>query len=180
MFSFGGLIEFDEFRTCGRLPVFRLHFGSGTECRCLQLAAHGTMAVQYILQLAIDFVLYLLAKLARAGLLDGKRATTHWRYTSSLQEQFPAIEVVPDVLYVDEGQIITSAGSAAGIDAGLHLIRRDFGTTIANQVARRLVVTPHRNGGQKQFIPAPIYTGTNKKFDATDCRRAAIVSASGL
>lgn len=104
--------------------------------------------------------------LARAGLLDGKRATTHWRYTESLREQFPDVEVVPDVLYVDEGQIITSAGSAAGIDAGLHLIRRDFGTAIANQVARRLVVTPHRDGGQKQFIPAPIHAGTNKKFDS--------------
>lgn len=104
--------------------------------------------------------------LARAGLLDGKRATTHWRYTDSLQAQFPKIEMIPDVLYVDEGQIITSAGSAAGIDAGLHLIRRDFGTAVANQVARRLVVTPHRSGGQKQFIPAPIYAGTNKKFDA--------------
>ncbi|CAN5115883.1 transcriptional regulator FtrA [soil metagenome] len=104
--------------------------------------------------------------LARAGLLDGKRATTHWHHTAALREQFPDIEVVPDVLYVDEGQIITSAGSAAGIDAGLHLIRRDFGIAIANQVARRLVVTPHRSGGQKQFIPAPIFSGSNKKFDA--------------
>ncbi|HYD79398.1 MAG TPA: transcriptional regulator FtrA [Paucimonas sp.] len=103
--------------------------------------------------------------LAQAGLLDGKRATTHWRYTESLQRRFPAIEVVPDVLYVDEGQIITSAGSAAGIDAGLHLIRRDFGSAVANQVARRLVVTPHRQGGQKQFVPAPVYAGSNKKFE---------------
>lgn len=104
--------------------------------------------------------------LARAGLLDGKRATTHWRYADALQAQFPGVEVVPDVLYVDEGPIITSAGSAAGLDAGLHLIRRDFGAAIANQVARRLVVTPQRSGGQKQFIPAPVYAGANKKFDA--------------
>ena len=103
--------------------------------------------------------------LARAGLLDGLRATTHWRYAEALREQFPQVDVVPDVLYVDEGQIITSAGSAAGLDAGLHLIRRDFGSSIANQVARRLVVTPQRSGGQKQFIPAPVYAGANKKFD---------------
>jgi AraC family transcriptional activator FtrA len=103
--------------------------------------------------------------LAHAGLLNGRRATTHWRYTDALQEQFPAIEVVPDVLYVHEGSIITSAGSAAGIDASLHLIRLDYGAAVANQVARRLVVTPHRDGGQKQFIPAPVYTGVNKKFD---------------
>lgn len=103
--------------------------------------------------------------LARAGLLDGKRATTHWRYADALSAQFPQVQVVPDVLYVDEGQVITSAGSAAGLDAGLHLIRRDFGSAIANQVARRLVVTPQRSGGQRQFIPAPVYAGANKKFD---------------
>ncbi len=103
--------------------------------------------------------------LARAGLLDGKRATTHWRYADALRAQFPQVAVVPDVLYVDEGSVITSAGSAAGLDAGLHLIRRDFGAAIANQVARRLVVTPQRSGGQKQFIPAPVYAGANPKFD---------------
>jgi AraC family transcriptional activator FtrA len=103
--------------------------------------------------------------LARAGLLDGKQATTHWRYADALRAQFPHVDVVPDVLYVDEGQVITSAGSAAGLDAGLHLIRRDFGSAIANQVARRLVVTPQRSGGQKQFIPAPVYAGASKKFE---------------
>lgn len=103
--------------------------------------------------------------LARAGLLDGKRATTHWHFTELLQERFNTIKVVPDVLYVDEGQIITSAGSAAGIDAGLHLIRRDFGVTIANQVARRLVATPHRSGGQKQYIPTPIHARVNERFE---------------
>jgi AraC family transcriptional activator FtrA len=103
--------------------------------------------------------------LAQAGLLDGKRATTHWRYAEALRTRFPKIDVVPDVLYVDEGNVITSAGSAAGLDAGLHLIRRDFGAAVANQVARRLVITPQRSGGQKQFIPAPVYAGANKKFD---------------
>jgi AraC family transcriptional regulator, transcriptional activator FtrA len=102
--------------------------------------------------------------LAHAGLLRGRRATTHWRYTDVLRAQFPEVEVVPDVLYVDDGQIITSAGSAAGIDAGLHLIRRDYGAAIANNVARRMVVTPHRDGGQRQFIPAPIDAGNNAQF----------------
>ena len=94
--------------------------------------------------------------LAAAGLLDGQRATTHWRYTDELAERYPAIEVDPDVLYVDAGQIITSAGSAAGIDACLHLVARDFGTAVANSVARRLVMAPQRAGGQLQFIPAPV------------------------
>ncbi len=94
--------------------------------------------------------------LAAAGLLDGKRATTHWRYTAELAARYPAIEVDPDVLYVDAGQIITSAGSAAGIDACLHLVSRDFGTAVANSVARRLVMAPQRGGGQLQFIPAPV------------------------
>lgn len=102
--------------------------------------------------------------LGYAGLLDGGRATTHWRYTDLFRSLFPRVELVPDVLYVDEGQIITSAGSAAGIDAGLHLIRRDFGAAIANRVARRLVVTPHREGGQKQFIPSALGGRTSGKF----------------
>lgn len=94
--------------------------------------------------------------LAAAGLLHGKSATTHWRYTDYLAQRYPEIHVDPNVLYVDEGQIITSAGSSAGIDACLHLITRDFGTHIANQVARRLVMAPQRRGGQQQFIPAPV------------------------
>ena len=94
--------------------------------------------------------------LAATGLLDGKRATTHWRYTERLARAHPAIRIEPDVLYVDEGQILTSAGSAAGLDLGLHLIRRDFGPAIANQVARRLVIPPHRDGGQAQYIDRPV------------------------
>lgn len=94
--------------------------------------------------------------LAASGLLDGQRATTHWHYTDELAQRFPAIEVDPDVLYVDAGPLITSAGSAAGIDACLHLIARDFGTQVANTVARRLVMSPQRAGGQAQFIPAPV------------------------
>jgi AraC family transcriptional regulator, transcriptional activator FtrA len=90
--------------------------------------------------------------LAAAGLLAGKRATTHWRYTDVLKERYPEIDVTPDVLYVDEDDVLSSAGSAAGLDLCLHLIRRDFGTAAANMVARRLVVPPHRDGGQAQFI----------------------------
>ncbi|MBC2691430.1 MULTISPECIES: transcriptional regulator FtrA [Pseudomonas] len=94
--------------------------------------------------------------LAASGLLDGLRATTHWRYTDELSARYPNILVDPDVLYVDAGQLLTSAGSAAGIDACLHLVARDFGTQVANSVARRLVMSPQRTGGQAQFIPAPV------------------------
>lgn len=94
--------------------------------------------------------------LAAAGLLDGHPATTHWRYADALAARYPKIRIEPDVLYVDEGNLLTSAGSAAAIDLSLHLIRRDFGPQIANQVARRTVVPTHRDGGQAQFIPAPL------------------------
>src|SRR6218665_1813019 len=97
--------------------------------------------------------------LAAAGLLAGRRATTHWRYTDALKQRYPDIDVLPDVLYVDEGTVLTSAGSAAGIDLCLHLIRRDYGMVAANMVARRLVVPPHRDGGQAQYteraVPPP-------------------------
>jgi AraC family transcriptional regulator, transcriptional activator FtrA len=93
--------------------------------------------------------------LAATGLLDGHPATTHWRYVDHLAASYPAIDVRPDVLYVDNGQTLTSAGSAAGIDLGLHLIRRDHGSAIAAQVARRLVTPPQRDGGQAQFIRHP-------------------------
>jgi AraC family transcriptional regulator, transcriptional activator FtrA len=95
-------------------------------------------------------------RLAAAGLLDGKRATTHWRHIPDLKRLFPSVEVEEDTLYVDEGSVITSAGSAAGIDACLHLVRRDFGSKIANIVARRLVMPPHRDGGQAQYVSAPV------------------------
>ena len=94
--------------------------------------------------------------LAATGLLDGRRATTHWRYADELRRRYPQIQVDPDVLYVDEGEILTSAGSAAGLDLCLHLVRRDYGPAVANQVARRLVIPPHREGGQAQFLQRPI------------------------
>ena len=94
--------------------------------------------------------------LAAAGLLDGKRATTHWRYFDALAARHPGLTLVPDVLYVDEGSVLTAAGSAAGLDLCLHLIRCDWGPRVANQVARRLVVPPHRGGGQAQYVERPV------------------------
>ncbi|HEX8204990.1 MAG TPA: transcriptional regulator FtrA [Solirubrobacteraceae bacterium] len=94
--------------------------------------------------------------LAATGLLDGRRAATHWRYADALRDLHPAVEVDEHVLYVEDDRILTSAGSAAGIDLCLHIVRRDHGTDVANQVARRLVVPPHREGGQAQFIERPV------------------------
>ena len=92
--------------------------------------------------------------LAAAGLLDGKRATTHWAATAALARRYPAITVEPDVLFVDEGRIVTSAGVSAGLDMCLHLVRRDFGQAIAAQAARLVVAPLNRDGGQAQFIRA--------------------------
>ncbi|MEV0850773.1 GlxA family transcriptional regulator [Nocardia fluminea] len=94
--------------------------------------------------------------LAAAGLLDGRRATTHWRYADLLRERYPSVEVDPDPLYTDEGDILTSAGCAAGLDLALHLVRNDLGSSVANAVARRLVIQPHRAGGQAQYIESPM------------------------
>ena len=94
--------------------------------------------------------------LASTGLLDGRAATTHWRYAEAFRALFPRVELRPDVLYVDEGDIVTSAGSSAGIDACLHIVRQDHGAEIANLVARTMVTAAHRSGGQAQFIPAPV------------------------
>ncbi len=97
--------------------------------------------------------------LAEAGLLDGREATTHWHCAGELARRFPAVTVRADVLYVDEGDVVTSAGSAAGLDCCLHLIRRQHGAEVANAVARRLVVAPHRRGGQAQYIEQPVRSG---------------------
>ena len=102
--------------------------------------------------------------LAHAGLLDGRRATTHWRHTERLARLFPNVRVEPDVLYVDEGNVMTSAGSAAGIDLLLHLVRKDYGPHVANMFARRMVVPPHRDGGQSQFVLQPIAVRTNDRI----------------
>jgi len=94
--------------------------------------------------------------LAQAGLLDGRTATTHWQRAETLAERHPKVRVNPDVLYVDEGNIVTSAGVAAGLDCCLHLLRRLSGAEVANRRARRLLIAPHRQGGQAQFIERPL------------------------
>ena len=94
--------------------------------------------------------------LGAAGLLDGRRCTTHWRHAKELSRRHPAAIVNPSVLYVDEDPVITSAGTAAGIDACLHLVRREQGTRVANGIARRMVVPPHRDGGQAQYVERPL------------------------
>jgi transcriptional regulator GlxA family with amidase domain len=98
--------------------------------------------------------------LAHAGLLDGRRATTHWAWAGLLAERFPRVRVEPDALFVDEGEVLTSAGLSAGIDLSLHVIRRDFGAAAGERVARHMVAAPHRDGGQAQFFkPDPPDTG---------------------
>jgi AraC family transcriptional activator FtrA len=97
-----------------------------------------------------------IAVLAAAGLLEGRRCTTHWRHAEAVRRRFPGLRLDPNVLYVDEGSVLTAAGTAAGLDLCLHLIRRDFGAEAANIVARRLVAPPQREGGQAQFIPRPV------------------------
>ncbi len=94
--------------------------------------------------------------LAAAGLLDGRRSAVHWKHVDELTRAYPRLTVEPDVLYVDEGPVITSAGTAAGIDACLHIVRTEQGPEVANKIARRMVVPPHRDGGQPQYIERPL------------------------
>jgi transcriptional regulator GlxA family with amidase domain len=105
--------------------------------------------------------------LAEAGLLDGRRATTHWRHAARLAELYPAVEVDPGVLYVDDGDVLSSAGVASGIDLCLHLVRRDHGAAAANAVARQMVVPPHRSGGQAQFVERPVPEHDDGGLEAT-------------
>jgi transcriptional regulator GlxA family with amidase domain len=94
--------------------------------------------------------------LAHAGLLDGKAATTHWHHSDLFAATFPQVDLQRDALYVDAGQVLTSAGTAAGIDLCLHVVRQDLGAEVANGLARRMVIPPHREGGQAQFVEAPL------------------------
>lgn len=94
--------------------------------------------------------------LGAAGLLDGRRCTTHWRHADELAERFPRALLDPDVLFVDDGDVVTSAGTASGIDACLHLVRRELGSSAATAIARRMVVPPQRDGGQRQYVELPI------------------------
>ncbi|WP_406089209.1 GlxA family transcriptional regulator [Streptomyces sp. NBC_01013] len=94
--------------------------------------------------------------LAEAGVLDGRRATAHWQWAESFRARFPTVHLASDVLFVDDGDILTAAGSAAALDLGLHVVRRDHGAEIANSVSRRLVFSAHRDGGQRQFVERPM------------------------
>ncbi|PPK94717.1 transcriptional regulator GlxA family with amidase domain [Kineococcus xinjiangensis] len=105
--------------------------------------------------------------LAATGLLDGRRATTHWAHAQALAEAHPAVRVEPDALYVDEGRVLTSAGVSAGIDLCLHLVRRDHGAGAANDVARSIVAAPHREGGQRQYLSAPVARAPGTSLEAT-------------
>lgn len=109
--------------------------------------------------------------LASAGLLDGRRATTHWELAADMARRFPKVDMHPDVLYVEDGNILTSAGTAASLDACLHVLRRRMGATVANRTARRLVIPPHREGGQAQFIEQPVPKA------AADTRLAQLLDA---
>lgn len=105
--------------------------------------------------------------LAAAGVLDGRRATTHWRSAGLLAQRYPAVRVAPDVLYIDEGRVLTSAGVAAGIDLCLHIVRRDHGAQAANAIARRIVVAPQREGGQAQFLAQPVSNDPGGSLEPT-------------
>jgi AraC family transcriptional regulator, transcriptional activator FtrA len=106
--------------------------------------------------------------LGELGVLDGRRATTHWRYADVFKQRFPTVKYVDDVLYVYDGHIGCSAGSVAAIDLGIEVIRRDFGYHIANQVARRLVMSAHRKGGQSQFVETPVLERASQFSEALD------------
>lgn len=103
--------------------------------------------------------------LAAAGLLDGRRATTHWLHAAALAAKYPGTQVDPNVLYIDEGTVLTSAGKAAGLDLCLHIVRLDHGASVANALGRRLIMPPHREGGQAQFIAAPESNGKDHVLD---------------
>ncbi|MFJ8486930.1 GlxA family transcriptional regulator [Streptomyces sp. NPDC094038] len=105
--------------------------------------------------------------LAATGLLDGRRATTHWHYTRALAEKHPLVKVDENVLFVDEGSVLTSAGAASGIDLCLHILRGDLGVAASNHAARRLVAAPYRSGGQAQYVPRSVPSPLGERFAAT-------------
>jgi len=102
--------------------------------------------------------------LARAGILEGRKATTHWMYADRLAAEYPGTDVDPDVLFVEDRRVVTSAGTAAGIDAALHIVRKEMGAAATNVIARRMVVPPQRDGGQSQYIESPVQEYTSDSF----------------
>ena len=152
------MAELDTADTIVVLPVARfVHERPGAELLAPLIAAasRGCRIVSVCLG---TFVL------AAAGLLDGRRATTHWRFCGALSRAYPRVHVVADMLYVDEGVVLTSGGVAAGIDACLHVVRNDHGAEVANGLARRLVFGPHRDGGQAQFIEQPVADSSDPRL----------------
>jgi Transcriptional regulator containing an amidase domain and an AraC-type DNA-binding HTH domain len=176
--SYAGVPRFD-FRVCGLEPGVALHSPVGA----MVVPPYGFEAMDDADLIAVpaadirdEYPPELLAALQRAsargatllsvcsgafilgaaGLLDGRDCTTHWRYADRLQERFPLARVDPCVLFVDDGDLITSAGTAAGVDACLHLVRRELGSAVANTIARNMVVPPQRDGGQRQYIDRPV------------------------
>jgi AraC family transcriptional activator FtrA len=105
--------------------------------------------------------------LAEAGVLDGRPAAVHWQLADDFRTRFPGVQVRPDVLYVDDGDVLTSAGSAAALDLGLHIVRRDYGATVANRVSRRLVFAAFRDGGQQQFVERAVPAVSDRSLAAT-------------
>ncbi|KGJ71987.1 AraC family transcriptional regulator [Cryobacterium roopkundense] len=135
----------------------------------------GTEVSQAVLQLIRDaeargaWVLSVCSgafALAAAGILNGRRSTTHWMYTDALAASYPRTTVDPDVLFVDDRRVVTGAGTAAGIDAALHIVRKEHGAAAANIIARRMVVPPQRGGGQSQYIDAPVTESQSDSFAA--------------
>ena len=131
-------------------PVPREHW-SGIDARLLDLARDAVAREAWVLSVCSGSFI-----LGAAGVLDGRRATTHWMYAHILAAMYPKAHIDPDVLFVQDGRIITSAGTAAGIDASLHLLRLELGAEMAGRIARRMVVPPQRDGGQAQYVDRPI------------------------
>lgn len=173
-----GVPPFD-FRVCGERPGEPLLGTGGTQVVAplgLEAAADADLvaipasngafspsdAVVRLVRDAVDRGAWVLSvcsgafTLGAAGVLDGRECTTHWYHAEALAAAYPLAKVDPDVLYAEDGPVITSAGTAAGIDACLHLVRREHGGAVANRIARRMVVSPHRDGGQRQFIDRPV------------------------
>lgn len=134
------------------IPGYRPHARPGEEVLDALRSAHASGA-------RVASVCTGAFALAPTGLLDGLSATTHWQHADELRHSYPSVDVQPDVLYLDHGQLATSAGVAAGIDLSLHLVRQDHGARAANRVARRMVVPPHRQGGQAQYV-SPVAAGS--------------------
>ncbi|WP_045305587.1 helix-turn-helix domain-containing protein [Saccharothrix sp. ST-888] len=168
-----------EFTLCSALPEVRMHAGMFTLTGVAPLAAVETADTVIVPNrpdplsgpdpAVLDAVRRAAARgarlvsfctgaftLAAAGVLDGRRATTHWRWAEAFAARHPEVRLEADVLFVDDGDVLTAAGSAAALDLGLHLIRRDHGAEVANTVSRRLVFAAHRDGGQRQFVERPV------------------------